>query len=76
LTGELVGDSDITSSSIVDVMETSIGVTTPKKMSNRSNISEPSNADVMETSILEPVDNVIQEPVTPKRMTNTSNEPL
>ncbi|CAI6356482.1 unnamed protein product [Macrosiphum euphorbiae] len=67
----LDGDSDITRPSIVDVMETSIGVTTPTKMSNNSNISEPSNADVMETSILD-----IQVPVTPKRMTNTSNKPM
>ncbi|XP_022180310.1 uncharacterized protein LOC111040644 [Myzus persicae] len=67
----LDGDSDITSPSIVDVMETSIGVTTPIKMSNNSNISEPSKADVMETSILD-----IQVPVTPKRMRNTSNKPM
>jgi hypothetical protein len=67
----LDGDSDITRPSIVNVMETSIGVISPTKMSNNSNISEPSNADVMETSIAD-----IQVPVTPKRMTNTSNKPM
>ncbi|XP_008189533.1 uncharacterized protein LOC100574194 isoform X1 [Acyrthosiphon pisum] len=68
---ELYGDSNIPSTSIIDVMETSTGVTTPPKMSNNSNISGPSNVDVIETSILD-----IQVPVTPKGMMNTTNKSM
>lgn len=44
---------------------------TPTEMSNNNNISGPSNVDIIETSILD-----IQVPVTPKRMTNTTNKSM
>lgn len=44
---------------------------TSTEMSNNINISGPSNVNIIETSIL-----YIQVPVTPKRMTNTTNKSM